>query len=223
MEEPPKTRWFLIKKWFRKKYRRLTSLRLPKKYIISFRNHQKEQWDKFILLMAIQNSFMVPIDLAFSPSLMAHPLYNIFDFLVDICFVVDIIMQFFTSFMNRMGAEVFDSRKIFKLYAFSGRFIMDFLPLLGSEIIVKSVGNHFKFFGMLKITRVARLNNMIAKMNLPKDIKAGLKLAKLVLFLLIWFHSMACGWYMAIYFNKFTVNSEGESMSWVPPSDFIDY
>ena len=213
-----------LKKWMRRQFRKIMKhSRLPKKFIISYRNPKKEQWDIFILLMAVQNSFMVPIDIAFAPEFTNHPLYNFFDSLVEIFFVIDIILQFITSFMNRMGAEVFDSRKIFKNYAFSGKFIIDLLPLFGSQLFVTKVNSKFKFFGMLKITRVNRLTTMIAKLNLPMDVKALFILAKLTLFLLLWFHSMACGWYMAIYTNKFEVDSEGESLKWVPPSDFLNY
>ena len=88
---------------------------------------------------------------------------------------------------------------------------------------METISTKFKFFGMLKITRVNRLSTMISKLNIPMDLKSFLKLCKLTLFLLLWFHSMACGWYVVIYFNKFTVDELGEPQRWVPPTDFLDY
>lgn len=40
---------------------------LPERYIISFKNKRKEQWDYFVLILAFQNSLCIPIDLAFQP------------------------------------------------------------------------------------------------------------------------------------------------------------
>jgi hypothetical protein len=43
-------------------------MQLDQKRIISFRNHFKEKWDFLVLLLAIQNSLIIPLDLAFHPA-----------------------------------------------------------------------------------------------------------------------------------------------------------
>jgi len=197
-------------------------VRINKRHLISIRNKRKEQWDIFILLMAFQNSFMVPFDLAFSPDFTRNAIYSVFDSLVETFFAIDILLQFFTTFQNSKGEEVFDSREIFSRYTFSSRFIMDFLPLLGSSLFVNTFSQSLKPFGMIKITRMSRLSRMIAGFNLPKDIKALMKLLKLTLYLLLWFHTMACGWYLTISIHQSSLDLDGNYQRWVPPTDFIN-
>jgi len=138
--------------------------------------------------------------------------------MVEFIFIVDILLMFITSFINSKGLEVMDSRKIFVKYVTSSRFIMDLLPLLGLDYFI-AMNQRLKLFGMFKITRVARLGKLIASLNLPQDIKAFFVLIKLTVYLLLWFHSMACGWYLTIYANKFTMDGD-VSMRWIPPLDF---
>jgi len=127
-----------------------------------------------------------------------------------------------TSFLDSKGVEVEDSRKIFKKYVSSVRFILDLLPLLGSSIF-SNIHTNFKLFGLFKITRVIRLGKIISQLNLPKDIKAFFILVKLTVYLLLWFHSMACGWYMIVYQHKYSF-VDGVPMKWIPPLDFhLDY
>lgn len=76
---------------------------IPKKYIISYKHEKKQNWDVFILLLALQNSLLVPIQLAFKPDALDAILYVIFDNLVDILFIVDMAVMFLTSFLNNKG------------------------------------------------------------------------------------------------------------------------
>ena len=44
---------------------KLDKMVVPEKYIISYKNKKKENWDYFVLVLAFQNSLNIPIDLAF--------------------------------------------------------------------------------------------------------------------------------------------------------------
>jgi len=44
-----------------------STLKFDEKYIISMKNPMKEKWDFFILLLAFQNSLVIPIDMSFEP------------------------------------------------------------------------------------------------------------------------------------------------------------
>ena len=48
-------------------------------------------------------------------------------------------------------------------------------------------------------------------LNLKQDIKASIKLIKLIFFLLMYVHFIACIWYYLISVNK----------EWIPPLDFV--
>ena len=40
---------------------------IPKKYIISYKNKYKVRWDILVIVLAIYNSIIIPLDAAFSP------------------------------------------------------------------------------------------------------------------------------------------------------------
>ncbi len=48
---------------------------IPERFIISHRNKVKESWDFFVLALAFQNSFIIPIDMAFEPNFGKSILY----------------------------------------------------------------------------------------------------------------------------------------------------
>ena len=75
----------------------------------------------------------------------------------------------------------------------------------------KSQAKQFQLFGILKLIRVLRLNRIIMYLNLKQDIKASIKLIKLVFFLLMYVHFIACVWYYLINVKK----------EWIPPLDYL--
>ena len=65
--------------------------------------------------------------------------------------------------------------------------------------------------GLLKLIRVLRLNRIIMYLNLRQDIKASIKLVKLIFFLLMYTHFMGCVWFFIINVKK----------EWIPPCDYV--
>ena len=69
------------------------------------------RWDLFVMLLAIYNCISIPFDAAFDPS--ANFWYDLFETTVDICFAVDILINFRTTYVNpNTGLEVMSSIKI---------------------------------------------------------------------------------------------------------------
>jgi hypothetical protein len=77
------------------------------------------------------------------------------------------------------------------------------------ELFVSNENPAFEMFGILKLGRVLRLNKIIQYLNVEEDIKASMKITKMVLFLFIYIHLYACLWWITVKFDK----------SWVPPKD----
>ena len=91
----------------------------------------------------------------------------------------------------------------------------------------KDDAKKFQVFGLLKLVRVLRLNRIIMYLNLKQDIKAvsafrhlltsfplslqSIKLIKLIFFLLMYVHFIACIWYYLIDHKKV----------WIPPLDYM--
>jgi hypothetical protein len=69
-------------------------------------------WDLFVLILALQNSIIIPFDLAYEPEFTGTTGFKIFDFVVDFLFLIDMILMFIHSFLNKKGIEIFDSIKI---------------------------------------------------------------------------------------------------------------
>ena len=152
------------------------------------------KWDLFVMILATWNCFAIPFNAAFSPDFMESIPIEVFNALIDLLFMVDVFINFRTSFINsKTGEEVFDLHIIAKNYL-KGRFWLDILASLPLDLItlffISSDGNTtiFELFGLLKLVRVLRLSRIIMYMNLKDDIKMSLKLVKLVFFLVMYIH-----------------------------------
>ena len=122
--------------------------------IISYKS--KDQWDIFIIVLAIFNSFTIPFELAFEFDFMKALSYKIISVLIDILFTVDIVLMFLTSFRNRRGHEEKDPGKIAINYVTSPRFLFDMLSILGSSLFT-AIFSKLTIFGIAKLARIRRL------------------------------------------------------------------
>lgn len=71
--------------------------------IISYKNKVKEKWDILVILMAILNSILIPISMAFNPEQLRKTGVVVMDSFIDFFFIADIILMFFTSYQNKQG------------------------------------------------------------------------------------------------------------------------
>ena len=69
------------------------------------------RWDLYVMLLAIWNCILIPFDVAFEPE--RSTLAQYVEGFIDICFGVDILVSFNTSFLNeKTGFEVAEYKKI---------------------------------------------------------------------------------------------------------------
>ena len=118
-------------------------------------------------------------------------------------FLGDIILTFFTSIMNRQGIETWNTGDITVAYVSQLRFYIDVFSLLGSDIFEK-IHRYFALFGMLKIVRVLRIGKMITALTADKETKAVYNLFKLMFYLYLYLHLVACYFWIAVNFNTGT-------------------
>lgn len=64
---------------------------------------------------------------------------------------------------------------------------------------------------MLKFGRILRLNKIIQYLNVTEDVKASMKLTKIIFFLVIYIHVFACLWWFIVVKDK----------KWIPPVRFM--
>lgn len=160
----------------------------------------KENWDFLIMLTACWNVFMLPINIAFSFTNKVTDFINNF---VDFCFVIDIIVVFRTTIYDEESGEEIDNWRVIADRYLKGRFAIDFLSTVPFDSIAvlfmeQQFADQFKLLGVLKLIRVLRLNKIIMYLNVKQDIKASIKLVKLIFFLLMYVHFVACIWFYII-------------------------
>ena len=144
------------------------------------------------MIMAVFNCFAIPYQVAFKPEAMKTLYFRLINSIVDLCFMVDVIVTFRTTFIHpRTGNEIIFPKSIAWGYL-KGRFWVDFLAsfpfdLLG-ELIFGAGASALRLFSLLKLVRVLRLNRLIQVMKVEDEIKLSLKLMKLVFFLIMYLH-----------------------------------
>jgi hypothetical protein len=75
--------------------------------------------------VAIVNSFIIPIDLAFNPQFLNYTAVVVLDIFIDLIFFVDIILGFFTTYMDKRGKEIKNRGKIALTYVKTKGFYCD--------------------------------------------------------------------------------------------------
>lgn len=98
--------------------------------MVSYLNDWKAYWDIMILLFAIINSCSVPLTLSFVFETTQG--YKVMDVIIDLLFVIDIVLMFFTSFQNNKGREEWDSFSVARNYMGTKRFAFDIISILGA-------------------------------------------------------------------------------------------
>jgi hypothetical protein len=87
------------------------------------------------------------------------------DSLIDIVFIVDIILNFRTTFIDPVnGEEILDTKLISINYITDIRFYIDILSTVPLEDFFGG-GNLVRFLGVLKILRLTRISNVILNLN----------------------------------------------------------
>lgn len=146
--------------------------RIPEKYIISYKSRFKIWWDNIVMLSAIYVSLYFPFSFAFDTYYESRNI-NIGQLIFDILFVMDIGLMFITSTITKKGYETKDSVVIRNEYIKTRRFAFDVGSVLSIQLFTQR-NRIFQFFGLFKMTRITRIQSMIAKSSFDNDTKAGL-------------------------------------------------
>lgn len=185
------------------------------KCLFRYNDGWRVYWDLFIMFLAIWNCFIIPVEVAFTPSAFDNPTFIVINSLINLFFAIDIFVVFRTSYVDPYtGIEVFDGKRIAIRYI-SGRFWIDLLATIPFDTIGLMIFGDstagLQLFGVLKLIRIARLSRIITYMNVKEDFKLTLKLTKLIFFLIMYLHLLGCAWYFLIKHDE----------EWIPPLDYV--
>jgi len=67
---------------------------------MSFSDQKKAKWDLFIIFLALYNAFSIPIEVCFKLEEMQGVGFITLNWVIDLCFVLDIVVTFHTSFID---------------------------------------------------------------------------------------------------------------------------
>ena len=153
------------------------------------------------MVSAIFNSFTIPFKVAFEPDYMDTVAFNTINTIIDIIFLIDIGISFRTALIDSYGNEIETPCEIAKHYL-KAQFWIDLSATIPIDQIIEAImqqsNPYYELFGILKLGRVLRLNKIIAFMNAEEDVKASLKLSKMVFFLVVHLHFYTCIWYLIV-------------------------
>jgi hypothetical protein len=171
------------------------------------------RWDLFVIILVVYNCISIPFEVSFGAKFSDHVVMTVMDYCIDTCFGLDILITFFTTYVNsKTGSEVTNNKKIAVKYVM-GRFWVDlaasvpfellFAPFFSSDSPLLSV------FGLFKLVRLLRLGRIITFLSFHQGFKVGAKIGQLIFFLLLLVHWVGCLWYMLV----------SDRDSWLPPKD----
>eukprot|EP00347_Sterkiella_histriomuscorum_P022573 403337973 len=187
---------------------------LKKKYrfLIKVNGNYRIRWDLFVMMLSIWNCYSLPFDVAFQPETFNHLFFEYLNTFIDICFGLDIVFNFRTTFLNRQTGDEVTSTKIIALEYLKSKFWIDIIATVPLDQLFQGVletnqTKKLQLFSMLKLLRVLRLSKIITYMNATDEIKLSLKLFKMLFFLVMYLHCQACAWFYITALDE----------TWIPP------
>uniref|UniRef100_A0AAZ3PS02 Voltage-gated inwardly rectifying potassium channel KCNH2 n=1 Tax=Oncorhynchus tshawytscha TaxID=74940 RepID=A0AAZ3PS02_ONCTS len=164
----------------------------------------KAVWDWVILLLVIYTAIFTPYTAAFLLSdqegaamqtcgYSCSPL-NVVDLIVDIMFIVDIIINFRTTYVNNNDEVVSQSQRI-AVHYFKGWFLIDMVAAIPFDLLIYRSGEETTtLIGLLKTARLLRLVRVARKLDRYSEYGAAVLFLLMCTFALI-AHWLACIWY----------------------------
>uniref|UniRef100_A0A8C8CU92 Voltage-gated potassium channel subunit Kv11.1 n=1 Tax=Oncorhynchus tshawytscha TaxID=74940 RepID=A0A8C8CU92_ONCTS len=167
----------------------------------------KAVWDWVILLLVIYTAVFTPYSAAFllnevedelrrSCGYTCNPL-NVVDLVVDVMFIVDILINFRTTYVNHNDEVVSHPGRIAQHY-FKGWFLIDIVAAIPFDLLIFRSGSDepqtTTLIGLLKTARLLRLVRVARKLDRYSEYGAAVLFLLMCTFALI-AHWLACIWY----------------------------
>ncbi|XP_013186595.2 potassium voltage-gated channel subfamily H member 8 isoform X6 [Amyelois transitella] len=168
------------------------------RFIISHYGVFKTFWDWLILIATFYVAVVVPYNASFVDE--GHPRISVTsDVVVEALFIVDIVLNFRTTFVSKKGEVVSDSKAIALNYIRTW-FVVDLLAALpfdllyASDVYSGAESTHGNVH-LVKLTRLLRLARLLQKMDRYSQYSA-LILTLLMLSFTLLAHWLACIWFI---------------------------
>uniref|UniRef100_A0A3Q4BEI7 Uncharacterized protein n=1 Tax=Mola mola TaxID=94237 RepID=A0A3Q4BEI7_MOLML len=155
----------------------------------------KTTWDWVILILTFYTAIMVPYNVSFKTK-QNNIVWLVLDSVVDVIFLVDIVLNFHTTFVGPCG-EVISDPKLIRMNYLKTWFVIDLLSCLPYDIInaFENVDEGISsLFSSLKVVRLLRLGRVARKLDHYLEYGAAVLVLLVCVFGLV-AHWLACIWY----------------------------
>ncbi|KAM8916566.1 LOW QUALITY PROTEIN: voltage-gated delayed rectifier potassium channel KCNH5 [Spinachia spinachia] len=155
----------------------------------------KTTWDWVILILTFYTAIMVPYNVSFKTR-QNNIVWLVLDSVVDVIFLVDIVLNFHTTFVGP-GGEVISDPKLIRMNYLKTWFVIDLLSCLPYDIInaFENVDEGMSsLFSSLKVVRLLRLGRVARKLDHYLEYGAAVLVLLVCVFGLV-AHWLACIWY----------------------------
>eukprot|EP01084_Bolivina_argentea_P255387 429528_1 len=166
-------------------------------------------WDIFTMILLLYTCIEAPISLAFEIDLSINNGFGLIALFVDISLFIDVIINFRTSYFDNLDALklIIHPKLICRRYLKSW-FIIDVTTCIPFQFFENQETFDFgfeflfilRFFKTLRIIKILRFLKMVHVFDsitrqFSREIKAFVKLSKVIFFMLLFAHFAACAWW----------------------------
>ncbi|XP_045890160.1 potassium voltage-gated channel subfamily H member 4a [Micropterus dolomieu] len=171
------------------------------RFILLHYSISKALWDWLILLATFYVAVAVPYDICFVShdegsdhhSLVSSSTMGS-DIAVEILFILDIILNFHTTYVSQSGQVVYDARSIYLHYCTTW-FFVDLIAALPFDLLYAFNITVTSLVHLLKTVRLLRLLRLLQKLDRYSQYSAVVLTLLMSVFALL-AHWMACVWYV---------------------------
>ncbi|KAF6040258.1 hypothetical protein EB796_001472 [Bugula neritina] len=163
----------------------------------------KAIWDWLILLLVLYTAIVTPYVAAFllskdhqaRKSKFTDDPLTITDLIVDVLFILDIIINFRTTYVNKHDEVVSHHGKI-AIHYFKGWFLIDMVAAIPFDLLLFNFESDetTTLIGLLKTARLLRLVRVVRKLDRYSEYGGAVLILMMAIFALI-AHWLACVWY----------------------------
>ncbi|KAM6965991.1 potassium voltage-gated channel subfamily H member 4a isoform 2-T2 [Tautogolabrus adspersus] len=171
------------------------------RFILLHYSISKALWDWLILLATFYVAVAVPYDICFVSHVQGNDHHSLVsrstigtDIAVEMLFILDIILNFRTTFVSQSGQVVYDARSIYVHYCTTW-FFVDLIAALPFDLLYAFNITVTSLVHLLKTVRLLRLLRLLQKLDRYSQYSAVVLTLLMSVFALL-AHWMACVWYV---------------------------
>ncbi|XP_042333296.1 potassium voltage-gated channel subfamily H member 8 isoform X2 [Sceloporus undulatus] len=166
------------------------------KFILLHFSTFKAGWDWLILLATFYVAVTVPYNVCFigNDDVSTTRSTTVSDIAVEILFIIDIILNFRTTYVSKSGQVIFEARSICIHYVTTW-FIIDLIAALPFDLLYAFNVNVVSIVHLLKTVRLLRLLRLLQKLDRYSQ-HSTIVLTLLMSMFALLAHWMACIWYV---------------------------